>query len=187
MWGEREGLAAGTVTPAARLHGRRRGILRRAWYGLRSTVFPNRGHQELVGKQGISSSPIRRPEERAEAAVAMAGDKSSSTHPKIDIQATKCQGKWSGRERGERGFSPRGKRRRRRLAHGGSRERCGGCRGFLDSSKCEKGAGKGSKGSGEGLCSLFVETGGAGRDTPTSGSGRGGCVMDWAQARDVRR
>ena len=43
-----------------------------------------------------------------------------------------------------------------------------------------KGAGRGSRGSGEGLCSLFVEAGGAGRDAPTSGSGRGGCVMDWA-------
>jgi len=40
-----------------------------------------------------------------------------------------------------------------------------------------EGAGRGSRGSGEGLCSLFVEAGGAGRDAPTSGSGRGGCVM----------
>ena len=34
----------------------------------------NRGHQEKEGEQGISARPIRRPEERAETAVAMAGE-----------------------------------------------------------------------------------------------------------------
>ena len=59
------------------------------------------------------------------------------------------------------------RRQVRRLAHGGSGERCGGCCGFLGSSKCEKGAGKGSRGSEEGLGSLFVEAGARGR-APTT-------------------
>ena len=83
-------------------------------------------HRENERVKGKSPRQIRRPKERLEAAVTMAGGKSSSAHLKTDIQATKCQGKWSGRERGERGFSPRGKRRRRRLGDGGSRGEAGG-------------------------------------------------------------
>ena len=76
--------------------------------------------------------------------------------------------------------------RRRRLGDGGHAEADGGsrrgsCCGFLGSSKCEKGAGIGSRGSEEELGSLFVEAGAQGTSPRRHGT------WAWRQFRLDRR
>jgi len=48
--------------------------------GARGHGFPNRGHQEVARVHATSAMPRRRPEERSEAAVAMAGEQELPGH-----------------------------------------------------------------------------------------------------------
>jgi len=96
----------------------------------------NRRHRELAGVKGNSPRLIRRPEERAEAADAMAGGRSSQTHANRAQTAMKYKIESTGGRRGARRSSPRGKTDSKTAAHAEGRTadpgdlRLGSC-GFL--------------------------------------------------------
>ena len=70
---------AGTVAPAAALHGRWRGACRSDQYGGYGPWFDEpRAPGEREREQGISARPIQRPEDAAEAAVTMVGGRELS-------------------------------------------------------------------------------------------------------------
>ena len=95
----------------------------------------NREHREREREQGISARPIRRPEDVAEAAVAMADGRELLGARERGLWATKHASNSMGRKRGAQQSSPRRNseteatrgRRATRRADDGSRRCCGGC------------------------------------------------------------
>ena len=64
---------AGTVSPAAKHHGRRRKLAGELGYGPTGHGMHIRGHREEEGERGVKAGPRRWPEGDAVATVAMDG------------------------------------------------------------------------------------------------------------------
>jgi len=64
----------------------------------------NRGHRGIAGVHATSSRPRRRPEERAEAAVAIAGDAELPGACGYGSRSHETRNRWHGEKEGSKGF-----------------------------------------------------------------------------------